>query len=205
MTSPSESQETPGKCFTRSHQFEKGRSRPGGAGASTSGDSSCVTTGHSSTRRGPVKHCASEPEVDSQSINAAISAAAAESVIPSAYYRARKKFAEIKSATQGDRRSSTASSYNRPGKVSPSKRTETEKSENRGSRGRQRRRRSLSLCESFSDGESTDGECDTLLLTLLLLLLLSIHFLSPLLHTDLVLSEQMIGKWHDKVTRVRVV
>lgn len=116
---------------------------------------------HSSHRRAPVKHCASEPAVDLvESVAAAISAAAAESVAPStSSYQARKKFAQIKSATQGDRRSSgsTASSYTRPGKVSPSKRTETEKSE-KGSKGRQRRRRSLSLCESFSDGESTEGE-----------------------------------------------
>lgn len=183
MTSPSESQETHSKGFTRSHQLEKSRFRPATGSGASAGDSSYVTTGHSSTRRGPVKHCASEPEVDSQSINAAISAAAAESVIPSAYHRARKKFAEIKSATQGDRRSSTASSYNRPGKVSPSKRTETEKSENRTNRGRQRRRRSLSLCESFSDGESTDGEYDTLFFHRLSLLLYFL-LLPPLLSMD---------------------
>ena len=123
--------------------------------------SNIIVTAHSRSRRAPVKHCASEPAVDLvESVAAAISAAAAESVAPSSSsYRARKKFAEIKSATQGDRRSSgsAASSHTRPGKVSPSKRTETEKSE-KGSKGRQRRRRSLSLCESFSDGESTEGE-----------------------------------------------
>lgn len=148
MTSPSASRDGDVSTATRE--------------SSQSEFSTIVITGHSSTRRGPVKHCASEPAVDSaESVVAAISAAAASSVAPStSSYRARKKFAEIKSATQGDRRSSgsTAGSYSRPGKVSPSKRTETEKSEKGTSRNRQRRRRSLSLCESFSDGESTDGE-----------------------------------------------